>query len=59
MQTLSFPSPNLPALEWDPAGEVEKPKPPSQQQPMSGASAVQLQPQSNRTKVKRNQPLMF
>ena len=36
-----FPSPSTPALEWDHAGEVEKPTTPSQQQPTSGASAVQ------------------
>ena len=35
-----FPSPNIPALEWDPSREVEKPTPPSQQQPTYGASSA-------------------
>ena len=36
-----FSSPQTPALEWDHAGEVEKPTPPSQHQHMHNASDVQ------------------
>ena len=36
-----FPSPSTPALEWDHAGEVEKPTPPSQHHPTQSASAEQ------------------
>ena len=35
------PSPSTPALEWDNAGEVEKPTPLSQHQPTHSASAEQ------------------